>query len=168
MKGKRTTLETSTCAIARSLETIGDWWSLLIVRDALAGTRRFGEFQRSLGLAKNILTTRLRKLVACGVLTTAPASDGSSYREYVLTEKGERLYLVVASLWQWGEEFCFPPGQLSYDLVDRQTHEKLRPLELKSQDGRTLGPHDFVSRALERGDRDPSSTALSQGDPPRK
>ncbi|MBV1686303.1 helix-turn-helix transcriptional regulator [Novosphingobium sp. G106] len=150
MKGKRTTLETSACAIARSLGVIGDWWSLLIVRDALAGTRRFGEFQQSLGLAKNILTTRLRKLVACGVLTTAPASDGSSYKEYVLTDRGERLYLVVAALWQWGEEFCFEPGQLSYDLVDSQSHKKLRPLELKSQDGRTLGPHDFIPRA--RGD----------------
>lgn len=150
MKGQRTTLEMSACAIARSLGVVGDWWSLLIVRDALAGTRRFGEFQQSLGLAKNILTTRLRKLVACGVLTTAPASDGSAYKEYVLTERGERLYLVVAALWQWGEEFCFPPGQLSYDLVDRQSQEKLRPLELKSQDGRTLGPHDFIPRA--RGD----------------
>ncbi|HEX7962304.1 MAG TPA: helix-turn-helix domain-containing protein [Terriglobales bacterium] len=150
MKGKRTTLETSPCAIARSLEVIGDWWSLLIVRDALAGKRRFGEFQQSLGLAKNILTTRLRKLVACGVLSTAPASDGSAYKEYILTERGERLYLVVAALWQWGEEFCFPSGQLSHDLVDRQTHQKIRPLELKSQDGRTLGPHDFIPRPVKR------------------
>lgn len=144
MKGKRTTLDASACAISRSLEVIGDWWSLLIVRDALAGVRRFGEFQQSLGVAKNILTTRLRKLVACGVLTTEPASDGSSYKEYVLTERGERLYLVITALWQWGEEFCFPPGQLSYDLVDREMHAKLPPLELKSQDGRTLGPRDFL------------------------
>lgn len=156
MKGKRTTLETSECAIARSLEIVGDWWSLLIVRDALNGTRRFGEFQQSLGLAKNILTTRLRKLVACGVLTMAPASDGSPYKEYVLTERGEQLYLVITALWQWGEEFCFPPGQLSYDLVDRQNHGKLRPLELKSQDGRTLGPNDFMPRTLDRGGGGPS------------
>ncbi|RJG39966.1 helix-turn-helix domain-containing protein [Mesorhizobium sp. DCY119] len=150
MKGKRTTLETSTCAIARSLEVIGDWWSLLIIRDALAGTRRFGEFQKSLGLAKNILSNRLLKLVACGVMTTVPASDGSAYKEYVLTERGERLYLVIAALWQWGEEFCFPPGQLSYDLVDSLKQEKLSPIELKAQDGRTLGPRDFSPRVLLR------------------
>lgn len=154
MKGKRTTLDASACAISRSLEVIGDWWSLLIVRDALAGVRRFGEFQQSLGVAKNILTTRLRKLVACGVLTMEPASDGSSYKEYVLTERGERLYLVITALWQWGEEFCFSPGQLSYDLVDREKYAKLPPLELKSQDGRTLGPRDFLPAPLVREDRD--------------
>lgn len=150
MKGKRTTLDSSPCAIARSLEVIGDWWSLLIVRDALNGTRRFGAFQQSLGLAKNILATRLRKLVACGVLTMAPAADGSPYKEYILTERGEQLYLVIAALWQWGEAFCFSPGQLSYHLVDSQNHRKLRPLELKSQDGRTLGPHDFMPFTLDR------------------
>ncbi len=73
---KRTSLESADCPVARSLDAIGDWWSLLIIRDAQLGRRRFGEFQKSLGLAKNILTTRLRTLVERGILTTAPASDG--------------------------------------------------------------------------------------------
>ena len=73
---KRTSLADADCPIARALDVIGDWWSLLIVRDALLGRRRFGEFQKSLGLAKNILTTRLRTLVDRGLLELAPASDG--------------------------------------------------------------------------------------------
>src|SRR5712664_2283465 len=77
------------CPVARSLDTIGEWWSLLIVRDALGGIRRFSDFQKSLGLAKNILSTRLKKLVQCGILEQVPASDGSAYREYALTQKAE-------------------------------------------------------------------------------
>jgi DNA-binding HxlR family transcriptional regulator len=82
---------------------VGDWWSLLIVRDAFAGRRRFGEFQRGLGIAKNILTDRLRRLAADGVLEQVPTSDGSAFMEYVLTEKGRGLFLVVVALGQWGE-----------------------------------------------------------------
>src|SRR5215210_3483330 len=88
---KRKCLEKAECAVARALDTIGDWWSLLIIRDAFFGKRRFGEFQKSLGTARNILTARLRKLVDRGVLETVPASDGSAYQEYVLTEKGRGL-----------------------------------------------------------------------------
>ncbi|MEH2472097.1 DNA-binding HxlR family transcriptional regulator [Nitrobacteraceae bacterium AZCC 2161] len=148
MKGKRTNLEERACAIARALGVIGDWWSLLIVRDALAGKRRFGEFQSSLGMAKNILSKRLQKLVEHGVLSVASASDGSAYKEYVLTAKGEKLYLVTAALWQWGEEFCFAPDELTYDMVDRETCKPFQPLELKAQSGRIVGPSDI--RALPR------------------
>src|ERR1700720_192583 len=91
------------CPVARSLDTIGEWWSLLIVRDALTGTRRFSDFQKSLGLAKNVLSTRLKKLVACGILEQVPASDGSAYREYALTPKGRELFPVIVALRQWGE-----------------------------------------------------------------
>jgi DNA-binding HxlR family transcriptional regulator len=148
MKGKRTNLDASACAIARSLGVIGDWWSLLIIRDALAGKRRFGELQKSLGVAKNILSFRLQKLVDHGILATAPASDGTAYKDYVLTPKGKKLYLVLVALWQWGEEFCFAPGELTYDMVDRDTQKPFQPLELKSKDGRVLGPADM--RALPR------------------
>jgi DNA-binding HxlR family transcriptional regulator len=143
VKGKRTNLEEKACAIARALGVIGDWWSLLIIRDALAGKRRFGEFQSSLGMAKNILSTRLQKLVEHGVLSVASASDGSAYKEYVLTTKGEKLYLVTAALWQWGEEFCFAPGELTYDMVDKETCKPFQPLELKAQSGRIVGPRDI-------------------------
>ena len=85
---KRVSHKDSMCGVARPLDAIGDWWSLLIVRDAFDGLRRFGEFQKSLGLAKNILSARLRNLLAHGIMETVPAADGSPYQEYVLTEKG--------------------------------------------------------------------------------
>jgi len=143
MKGKRTNLDDAACAIARSLGVIGDWWSLLILRDALAGKRRFGELQKSLGMAKNILSARLQKLVEHGILATAPASDGTAYKAYVLTPKGKKLYLVLVALWQWGEEFCFAPGELTYDMVDRQTQKPFQPLELRARDGGVRGPGDL-------------------------
>src|SRR3984885_5749221 len=98
---KRTSFEAAECPIARSLDAIGDWWSLLIIRDAFLGKRRFGEFQKSLGLAKNILTVRLRALIDDGILQTAPASDGSAYQEYVLTPKGRGVFPVLVALRQW-------------------------------------------------------------------
>ena len=82
--------------MARSVEAVGDWWALLIVRDAFTGKRRFGEFEKSLGVAKNILTVRLKKLVADGVLELVPASDGSAFKEYALTGRGLGLLPVIA------------------------------------------------------------------------
>ena len=140
---KRKCLETSQCPIARALDVIGDWWSLLIVRDAFFGKRRFSEFQRSLGLAKNILCARLQKLVAHGIFNLSPASDGSAYQEYTLTDKGRSLFLVLVALRQWGESWLFEKGELDLLLVDRKTGQPIKPLELRSQSGRTLGPADL-------------------------
>ena len=146
MKGKRTNLADSTCAIARALDAIGDWWSLLIIRDALGGSRRFGEFQKSLGLAKNILSTRLRKLVAEGIMEMAPASDGTAYKEYVLTKKGQNLYVVVVALWQWGETFSLAPDKRKKANVYMKNRRiRPAPLELRAEDGRVLGPRDFTA-----------------------
>jgi DNA-binding HxlR family transcriptional regulator len=83
---KRTSLKEAQCPVARSLDIIGDWWSLLIVRDAFDGLRRFGEFQKSLGVSKGILAARLRDLVGLGIFEIVPASDGTAYKEYALTE----------------------------------------------------------------------------------
>ncbi|AJC52887.1 MULTISPECIES: helix-turn-helix domain-containing protein [Streptomyces] len=138
----RTRFDDSECPVARSVDAIGDWWSLLIVRDAFDGSRRFGEFQRSLGVAKNILTTRLRTLVAGGVLESVPASDGSAYREYVLTPKGQALFPVIVALRQWGEQHFFAPDEPHSQLVDRRQGHRLRPLEVRSADGRRLNPDD--------------------------
>ncbi|WP_329012495.1 winged helix-turn-helix transcriptional regulator [Streptomyces sp. NBC_00690] len=140
----RTRFDDSDCPVARSVDAIGDWWSLLIVRDAFDGSRRFGEFQRSLGVAKNILTARLRALVAGGVLESVPASDGSAYREYVLTPKGEALFPVIVALRQWGEQNFFAPGEQHSHLVDRRQGRRLRTLEVRSADGRRLAPDDTI------------------------
>src|ERR1700761_7519482 len=100
---KRRSFEEAECPVARSLDEIGDWWSLLIIRDAFDGVRRFTEFQKSLGISKGILTARLKHLVSIDVLETAPISDEGGYQEYVLTTKGRDLFLVTVSLRQWAE-----------------------------------------------------------------
>ena len=135
---KRTSFEGDACPIARALDVIGDWWSLLIIRDAMLGRRRFGEFHKSLGLAKNILATRLRMLVDEGILATAPASDGSAYQEYVLTDKGRGLFPVIVALRQWSEAFDAHPEEIATFLVDRRKGLPVRTLELHAQDGRLL------------------------------
>ena len=141
---KRTSLEGASCPVARSLDAIGDWWSLLIVRDAFDGLRRFGEFQKSLGVAKNILSDRLRTLAAHGILATVPASDGSAYQEYVLTEKGQALFPVIVGLRQWGEDHYYGPAEAHSQLIDRKRGQPVKRLEIRAQDGRLLGPDDTL------------------------
>ena len=150
---KRTTQEDSLCGVARPMDAIGDGWSLLIVRDAFDGLRRFGEFQKSLGLAKNILAARLRHLVAHGVMDTVPASDGSSYQEYVLTKKGRALFPLLVALRQWGEDFFFEPNEPHVRLVDQKTGRPVPKLQLRAQDGRLLTPEDTAVQMPARSTR---------------
>jgi DNA-binding HxlR family transcriptional regulator len=101
MPGK-TDLGQLNCSLARALEIVGDWWSMLIIRDACLGVSRFGEFRASLGIAKNILATRLDYLVRQGIL----ARDGSERRPlYRLTEKGLALLPALVALMQWGDKW---------------------------------------------------------------
>ena len=156
---KRTSFEGAECPIARSLDVIGDWWSLMIIRDALLGVRRFGEFQKKLGLAKNILTVRLRALVDQGILKMAPASDGSAYQEYVLTPKGRGIFPILVALRQWSEEFDDRPDEIGTILVDKEKGRPVRRLELYSQDGRLLTAADTALKlrpAAQRAGRVPS------------
>lgn len=143
MKGKRTDLSQANCGIARALEVVGDWWSLLLIRNAFHGVERFGEFQKSLGLAKNILSSRLKKLVENGIFAIEPDEVLPSVNRYVLTQKGEKLYVVLIALWQWGEENCFKPGELKHVMVDSQNRKPLKRLQIKAKDGRDIGPRDF-------------------------
>jgi len=143
---KRKPLNDAPCCIARSLDQIGEWWSLLIVRDILLlGHRRFGELLESLGCARNMLSARLKRLVACGILTTAPAADGSAYQEYRLTEKGRDLYLTLIALRQWGERWNSRPDEMMPHLVERGTGTPIA-LELRTQDGRPVGLRDIEVR----------------------
>ncbi|CDR01571.1 winged helix-turn-helix transcriptional regulator [Streptomyces iranensis] len=140
----RTRFDAAPCPVARTVNAIGDWWSLLIVRDAFDGSRRFGEFQRGLGIAKNILAARLRALEKAGVLHAEPAPDGGSHREYLLTDKGRALFPVIVALRQWGEEQCFTTGEDHSRLLDRRTGRPLRPLRIQTADGRPVEPEDTV------------------------
>lgn len=150
---KRTSFAGDACPIARSLEAIGDWWSLLIIREALLGARRFGEFQSKLGMAKNILAVRLRALVDHGILATAPASDGSAYSEYVLTAKGRGVFPILVALRQWSEEFDDRPEEIATILVDRDKGRPVRKLELRAEDGRALSPADTTLKPRPRRSR---------------
>jgi DNA-binding HxlR family transcriptional regulator len=145
---RRKSFKRAVCPVARSLDVIGDWWSLLIIRDALNGLRRFGEFERSLGLAKNILSTRLKTMVAQGIMEVTPASDGSAYQEYVLTKKGQALQPVLVALAQWGGDFLFKPGEPRFIPIDAKKGRRLRRLEVRSEDGRPLGFRDVVVRRI--------------------
>ena len=141
---KRTSFEGDACPIARALEAIGDWWSLLIIREALLGLRRFGEFQSKLGMAKNILAARLRALVDHGILATAPASDGSAYQEYVLTPKGRGTFPILVALRQWSDAFDDHPEEIDTIMVDRAKGRPVKKLELHAEDGRLLSLADIT------------------------
>lgn len=139
----RKSLKGDYCPSARSLDVIGDWWSLLIVRDAFDGLRRFGEFQKSLGIAKNILTDRLRTLVASGILELVPASDSGTRMEYRLTAMGKDLFPVMVALRKFGERHLFAPAEEHSLLVDRATGQPIE-LEIRAQDGRSIGPDEAL------------------------
>ena len=130
------------CPVARSLDVIGDWWSLLIVRDAFDGVRRFSDFQKGLSVSKGILAARLRELVARGVLEMEPASDGGAYQDYVLTAKGRDLFPLVVALRQWGEDHCFRPEERRSALLENKTGRPVGRLEVRSKTGRKLAASD--------------------------
>jgi DNA-binding HxlR family transcriptional regulator len=134
---KRVSFDKADCPVARALDVIGDWWSLLIVRDAFDGLRRFGDFQKNLGIAKGMLAARLQMLVELGVFELVAASDGSAYREYALTKKGRDLFPVLVGLRQWGEAHLYARGEAHSSLVD-QTGRPVGQLLLQSGTGRRL------------------------------
>jgi DNA-binding HxlR family transcriptional regulator len=132
----KTDLSKLNCSLAGALSIVGDWWSLLIVRDALLGVRRFGEFRQSLGLARNILADRLKRLVADGILVR----EGSERRPlYSLTDKGRDLAPAVVALTQWGDRWvsAAPPVMVT-DPVGRA----VEPVGITAA-GRALGPGDL-------------------------
>ena len=113
MLGK--TYDGQDCSAARTLELVGERWSLLIIRDALfAGMTRFSEFERSLGIAPNVLAVRLAWFVEAGLMTIEPVSEDSELSEYRLTEKGTELAPVVVALTAWGERWVEPIGPIVY------------------------------------------------------
>jgi DNA-binding HxlR family transcriptional regulator len=133
----------SDCPVARSLDVLGDKWTLLVIREALSGTTRFMDFSRALPkLARTILSARLQRLVDLGVLETIPVSETSLYHEYVLTEMGRQLFPVVTALRQWGGEYLFEPSEPRQCLVDRRTKTPVAPVQVHSADGKVVLPND--------------------------
>ncbi|MBP0599035.1 helix-turn-helix transcriptional regulator [Herbaspirillum sp. LeCh32-8] len=129
------------CPTGRALELIGDRWALLIVRDAFDGLSRFSEFRDNLGVARNILADRLKKLVDAGILDSAPAADGSAYQQYELTGMGEALLPVVIGLRQWGEQYLFAPGEGHSKLVEKKSGKALPRMQPLGADGKPVAAH---------------------------
>ncbi|MDX1512024.1 MAG: helix-turn-helix domain-containing protein [Nitriliruptorales bacterium] len=98
------------CSVARTLDVLGDKWSLLVIRDAFYGLKRFEEFQRDLGIARNVLTDRLERLVAEGILEREQYEDRPPRFEYVLTRKGKALFPVMMTIEHWGDTWLVPTG----------------------------------------------------------
>jgi len=147
---KRKSMQDDACPVARSLDLVGDRWSLLLVRDAFDGIRRFSDFQRNLGMARNILSDRLGALVEAGVLAVQPASDGTAYQEYVLTARGEQLFPVVVALRQWGERQLFAAGEPHSELLVRDNQQPLADMHPCDQQGRVLNPSNtYVKKLLD-------------------
>ena len=146
---KRKSLRSDPCPVARALDVVGERWALLIVRDAFDGMRRFGEFQKSLGVARNILADRLQGLVEEDIFTIAPASDGSAYQEYVLTPKGLALFPVVVGLRQWGEAQLFDSGEAHSTLLEKGSGAALPAMQVVASDGRVLQAGDTQVRKVQ-------------------
>jgi DNA-binding HxlR family transcriptional regulator len=104
------TYDDQVCSIARTLEVLGERWTLLVVRDALLGLRRFDDFQRSLGVARNVLTDRLKRLVEAGVLERVPYQQRPRRFEYHLTAIGRELAVPVIGLMHWGDRHLAGPA----------------------------------------------------------
>jgi DNA-binding HxlR family transcriptional regulator len=130
------------CSIARALEEVGEWWSLLIVRECTQGSHRFDEFQKELGIARNVLTSRLARLIEVGVLEKFPLAERANTDGYRLTPKGEELYPVLVALHQWGDKWLAPEGKPRVHFVDNAAGELVAPVAVRSASGQPLSFRD--------------------------
>lgn len=110
---QRTQLDDADCSIAQALDVVGDWWTLLIVRDAARGVARFDEFQRELGMSRKVLTERLKLLVEAGVLTREPYQERPVRHEYRLSPRGRALLPVLVALQDWGDTWILGEGEMT-------------------------------------------------------
>ncbi|MEV5647224.1 helix-turn-helix domain-containing protein [Nocardia sp. NPDC052254] len=134
------------CPVARTLDVVGDRWSLLIVRDAMDGARTFGDFQQSTGIARNILTDRLRRLVRHGIIDRTPGPSGRRHI-YALTPAGRDLFTVVVALRQWGERHTFAPAEQHSVLVD-ESGVPIPELQPTDSTGQPVNPDTTTVRKV--------------------
>ncbi|MFT5100158.1 MAG: DNA-binding HxlR family transcriptional regulator [Flavobacterium sp.] len=125
------------CSLAQTLEVIGDRWTLLILRDVFFGKKRFGQFERSLGIAKNILTARLNLLVGEGILEKRNSDEGA-HAEYHLSDIGLALQPILISMTHWGDKYRPNPKGDRLTFIERETGEPIRQMGVTSHDGRIL------------------------------
>jgi len=143
---QRKSLIEAECPIARSLERVGEWWSILIMRDALHGLKRFDEFSRSLQIAPNMLTRRLNALVEDGLLERRVYSERPLRHEYVPTAKGEDFRVVLLAFVAWGNRHFAPEGE-SVQLIERESGRPVQPVMADMADGRLVPLQDCTVQA---------------------
>jgi len=139
---QRTRFSAMDCPIARSLDRVGEWWSILILRDALAGMTRFEEFQKSLAIAPNILTRRLNALVDAGFLARRCYSEHPPRHEYILTDRGRDFCPVLISLIAFGNRHFAPEGA-SVAIVDAASGAPAEPILVDRPTGRPIMSSEF-------------------------
>lgn len=138
-------IETLNCSVANALELIGDAWTILILREAFFGSRRFEDFQSHLGIARNILTNRLNKLCDSELLERKPIKEGAKRNEYRLTPKGRDLYPTLIALAQWGDRWMHKDqGGVPVKFVERETGKEITEVAILSHDGRVLDARDLA------------------------
>ncbi|MEW2166076.1 helix-turn-helix domain-containing protein [Streptomyces sp. NPDC007084] len=145
-----TWLDTSTenCTVRRTLDLIGEKWSMLVLRDAMNGVRRFDDFRRHVGLSESVLSDRLRKLVAAGILDTVPYSEpGSRTRhEYRLTRKGWELWPAMIALKQWGDRYTADPEGPPLEVLHKGCGDEVRAVVVCGADHGELTPPQARTR----------------------
>ena len=136
--------------MAQSLEIIGDWWTLLIIRDAFLGARRFADFAARSGISKNILSKRLAHLVEHGVMERVDVGRHGEHFEYALTAKGKDLFTVLTALRQWGDRWVYGEGNQPVEVLDRRTGRPIPRLRVVDEDGQPLRARDLEVRLRSR------------------
>jgi DNA-binding HxlR family transcriptional regulator len=130
------------CSIAKSLEVIGERWSLLIVRDVMNGNRRFGELQQSLGVARNVLSSRLQRLVDEGILERRAYQQSPPRYEYFLTEKGLDLWPALIALLHWGDKYSAGPEGPPMLVIHKDCGGEISERGICEKCGELLNAHD--------------------------
>ena len=134
-------------SVGHVLDIIGEGWSILIIREAFLGTRRFEAFQGRLGIARNILTARLKKLCANEILDRVPVKEGAKRHEYILTNKGKDMMTLLVTLTQWGDKWVFGENNEPVIFLDRELGEPIARVQVFSADGVALRPRDIMVKA---------------------
>ena len=140
---QRKSFDSMPCPIARSLERVGEWWSMLILRDALHGFTRFDQFQKSLGIAPNMLTRRLNALVEAGLLERRRYSERPPRDEYVPTARGRDFQPVLIALLAWGNKHFAPEGA-SVQVINTKTGAAVEPILVDRATGRPIQKPDYA------------------------
>jgi len=131
------------CSVARALEAIGDWWTLLIIREAMLGVRRFADFAEELPISRNILARRLDHLVRRGVLAKVDAGTYGKRHEYELTPMGKDLTTLMTALRQWGDRWAFGEGREPLLVLDRRTGRPIPRLRILDEQGQPISGRDL-------------------------